>query len=323
MYVRPEEQVAVHDFEPDVATMREEVVRGLSCEPKRLPSQYLYDETGARLFERICDTVEYYLTRTEVSILEMNMDAISARIGPGALVIEPGSGNGHKTRLLLDGLKDPAGYVPIDVSRKQLARCTKEIRQEFPDLEVLPVCADFTGDYGVPATTADVRSRVMYFPGSTIGNFAPPEAVAVLRHLASLGRSMLIGIDLKKDRSILEPAYDDAGGYSREFALNLLVRLNRELGADFVVEQFGYEAPYNEDAGRIEMALVSDRKQAAHIDRHRVEFQRHERMLTEYSYKFDLEGFAELAGQAQLEVAETWTDPADLFGVLYLTFNST
>jgi uncharacterized SAM-dependent methyltransferase len=141
----------------------------------------------------------------------------------------------------------------------------------------------------------------------------------LLRHLATLGAGMLIGIDLDKDRSILEPAYDDAGGYSREFALNILVRLNRELGADFVVEQFGYEAPYNKDAGRIEMALVSEHEQAVQIARHRVEFRRHERVLTEYSYKFDLDGFAELAGKAGLEVAETWTDPADLFGVLYLT----
>ena len=321
MNVVPEEQLMLHDLEPDVATMREDVLRGLRCEPKRLPSQYLYDERGARLFERICETGEYYLTRTEVSILETNIDAISARIGPGALVIELGSG--LKTRLLLDGLKDPAGYVPIDVSRKQLARFAKQIEQEFSDLEVLPVCADFTGEYEVPDATAKVRSRVTYFPGSTIGNFAPREAVAVLRHLATLGHSMLIGIDLDKDRSILEPAYDDAEGHSREFALNLLVRLNRELGADFAVEQFGYEAPYNGDAGRIEMSLVSERKQAVHIDRHRVEFQRDERMLTEYSYKFDFDGFAELAGKAGLEVAETWTDPAELFGVFYLTSSPT
>jgi dimethylhistidine N-methyltransferase len=214
MNAGPEEHVTVHDFEPEVATMREGVLRGLRGEPKRLPSQYLYDERGAHLFERICETAEYYLTRTEVSILEMNIDAISARIGPGALVIEPGSGSGSglKTRLLLDGLKDPAGYVPIDISRKQLARLAKQIEQQFPDLEVLPVCADFTGDYDLPAATAKVRSRVTYFPGSTIGNFAPREAVAVLRHLATLGRSMLIGIDLDKDRSILEPAYDDAEG---------------------------------------------------------------------------------------------------------------
>jgi dimethylhistidine N-methyltransferase len=323
MNVGPEEHVMVHDFEPDVATMREDVLRGLRCEPKKLPSQYLYDERGARLFQRICETSEYYLTRTEVSIFETNIDAVSARIGPGALIIEPGSGNGLKTRLLLNGLKDPAGYVPIDLSKKQLGRFAKEIEDEFPDLEVLPVCADFTGDYEVPAATAEVRSRVTYFPGSTIGNFAPREAVAVLRHLATLGRSMLIGIDLDKDRSILEPAYDDAEGHSREFALNLLVRLNRELGADFAVEQFGYEAPYNEDAGRIEMSLVSERKQTVHIDRHRVEFQRDERMLTEYSYKFDLDGFAELAGKAGLLVAETWTDPDDLFGVLYLTSSPT
>jgi dimethylhistidine N-methyltransferase len=313
----------VHDFEPDVATMREDVLCALRCEPKRLPSQYLYDERGACLFERICETDEYYLTRTEVSILEMNIDAISELIGPQALVIEPGSGSGLKTPLLLDGLKDPAAYVPIDVSRKQLARFAKQMRQQFPDLEVLPVCADFTGHCEIPPTETNGRSRVIYFPGSTIGNFAPREALAVLRHLATLGRNMLIGIDLRKDRSILEPAYDDADGYSRDFALNILVRINRELGADFVIEQFDYEAPYNEDAGRIEMALVSQRQQAVHITPRRIEFQRYERVLTEYSYKFDLDGFAELAASAGLQVTDTWTDPADLFGVLYLTSSST
>jgi dimethylhistidine N-methyltransferase len=313
----------VHDFEPDVTTMREDVLRALRCEPKRLPSQYLYDERGARLFERICETAEYYLTRAELSILETNLDAISARVGPEALVVEPGSGSGLKTRLLLNGLERPAGYVPIDVSRKQLARVTKEMEKEFPGLEVLPVCADFTGDYEVPAPTAEFRSRVAYFPGSTIGNFAPGEAVAVLRRLSTLGRGVLIGIDLDKDRRVLEPAYDDAEGHSREFALNILVRLNREIGADFAVEQFGYEAPYNEDAGRIEMALVSERKQRVHIDGHRVEFQPDERVLTEYSYKYDLDGFAELAGRAGLEVVETWTDPAELFSVLYLTRGAT
>jgi dimethylhistidine N-methyltransferase len=323
MKAGPEDHAERNDFEPDVATMRKDVLRGLHCEPKRLPSQYLYDERGSRLFERICETAEYYLTRTEVSILETNIDAISARIGPEALIIEPGCGSGLKTRLLLDGLEDPAGYVPIDVSRKQLARFAKEIEEEFPDLEVLPVCADFTGDYEIPAATTEVLSRVAYFPGSTIGNFAPREAVAVLRHLATLGRSVLIGIDLDKDRFILEPAYDDAEGYSREFARNILVRLNRELGADFVIEQFGYEAPYNKDAARIEMALVSERKQVVHIGRRRVEFRRDERVLTEYSYKFDLDGFAEFAGKAGLEVTETWTDPDDLFGMLYLTSSPT
>lgn len=323
MTVGLEEQVRIRDFEPDGATMRKDVLRGLRCEPKKLPSQYLYDERGAHLFERICETGEYYLARTEVSILEANIDAISARIGPEALVIEPGSGSGLKTRLLLDGLEDPAGYVPIDVSRGQLARFTKEIETEFPALEILPVCADFTGHYEVPAAEADVRSRVTYFPGSSIGNFAPRDAVTVLRHLAELGHSVLIGIDLDKDRSILERAYDDDAGYSREFALNILVRLNRELGADFVVDQFDYEAPYNEDAGRIEMALVSQCEQEVHIDPRRVDLQRGERVVTEYSYKFALDGFAELAGKAGLGVIETWTDPEELFGVLYLTSNPT
>jgi dimethylhistidine N-methyltransferase len=252
--------IAVHDYEPATETMRDDVLRGLAQDPKTLPSQYLYDERGARLFERICETEEYYLTRTEIAILRENMAAIVARIGPGALVIEPGSGSGEKTELLLENLEDPAAYVPIDVAREQLIGFAAQIDQRFPDLDVMPVCADFTDGYELPACGNAVRKRVAYFPGSTIGNFTPPDAAELLRNMSELCDDVggvLIGVDLKKDRAIVEPAYDDAGGVSREFALNYLVRLNRELDADFDLDQFGYEAPYNEAEGRVEMALIA------------------------------------------------------------------
>jgi dimethylhistidine N-methyltransferase len=287
-----------------------------------LPSQYLYDERGARLFERICETPEYYLTRTEIAILRRHMDAIVSRVGPGALVIEPGSGSGIKTRLLLENLEDPAGYVPIDVARQQLAEFAARMDRRFPDLEIMPVCADFTNDYELPPCEDEVKKRVTYCPGSTIGNFTPAAALNVLRHMGELCErdgGVLIGVDLKKDRQTLEAAYDDAQGISREFALNYFVRLNRELGADFEVSQFGYEAPYNEAHGRIEMALVSLRPQVAHVDGIGVTFETNERVRTEYSYKYSPEEFAALAGAAGLSVIEVWTDPDRLFSVQYLT----
>ena len=313
--------IAIHDCEPAIATMREDVVRGLLQDPKILPSQYLYDERGAELFERICETEDYYLTRTELGILREHMDDIASRVGPGALVIEPGSGSGVKTRVLLDGLEKPAGYVPIDVSKPQLARFASQVAREYPDLDVKPVCADFTNEHDLPACDADERTRACYFPGSTIGNFTPSQAVNVLRRLAELCAAdggVVIGVDLKKDRKMLESAYDDSEGVSREFALNYLVRLNRELGADFRVDQFDYEAPYNDTLGRIEMALVSLREQAVRFNGTCVRFKANERVRTEYAYKYTLAEFAALACEAGLSVEDTWTDPDKLFSIQYL-----
>ncbi len=315
------ETITIHDQEPATRTMRDEVLRGLSQSPKMLPSQYLYDGRGARLFERICETEEYYLTRTEVAIMRRNMEDIAERIGPGALVIEPGSGSGTKTQLLLENLDEPAGYVPIDVAKQQLIEFATEMDERFPDLDVLPVCADFTGDYEVPDCNNEVRRRVAYFPGSTIGNFTRKNALSVLRHMSELceqGGSVLIGVDLKKDRDRLEAAYDDAAGVSREFALNYLHRLNRELDADFVVSAFGYEAPYNEADGRIEMALVSQRDQTARIDGREVGFESDERIGTEFSYKYSPDEFAALADRAGLTVDDVWMDSEKLFSVQHL-----
>ncbi len=313
--------IRLHDYEPATETMLDDVLRGLARTPKELPSQYLYDQRGAELFEQICETKEYYPTRTELGILHNNMDAIAARIGPGALVIEPGSGSGLKTRELLQGLHDPTGYVPVDVAKEQLAQFAASVSREFPDLEVKPVCADFTDHYEVPACDNTAQTRVCYFPGSTIGNFKPVNAIGVLEHLAELCEDdggVLIGVDLKKDRPTLEAAYDDAEGVSRDFALNYLVRLNRELDADFRVDQFDYKAPYNESIGRIEMGLVSLCDQSVAIDGSRVQFKNDERVHTEYSYKYTLAEFAALAAKANLGVKQTWTDPEELFSVQYL-----
>ncbi|MGB0716748.1 MAG: L-histidine N(alpha)-methyltransferase [Phycisphaerae bacterium] len=309
------------DFEPETGQMREDVLRGLASNPKVLPSQYLYDEKGAVLFDEICETDDYYVTQTEISILEDNLDAIKAKIGPSAVVIEPGSGSGIKTRLLLEGLEDPAGYVPIDVAKKQLAEFASSMDKAFPDLDVLPICADFTGDYELPDYVDQHRKRIIYFPGSTIGNFMPEFALRLLHHMRDIcgpHGGILIGVDLIKDHQVLERAYDDSDGVSRDFAMNYLVRLNRELQADFSLDDFTYEAPFNEKESRIEMALVSLKDQQIDLDGAEVAFRKGERIRTEVSYKFSVESFAALAGRAGLKVEDVWTDEKRLFSIQYL-----
>jgi len=321
MRTRESDMLQVHDLAPEVERMRADVLAGLRQTRKRFPSQYLYDARGARLFERICELDEYYLTRTENAIMAERADELRRLVGPRAVLIEPGSGAGEKAISLLARLDEPAAYVPIDVAGEQLARVAATVNDAFPDVEVLPICADFTESRSVPLERGDGRRRVIFFPGSTIGNFDPPAACRVLRRFATLAGpqgGLLIGVDLKKDRSILEPAYDDARGVSAAFARNVLVRLNRELNADFRVERFGYEAPYNEMDGRIEMALVSRRRQEVQLGGTRVRFAAGERIVTEYSYKYDPGEFAALAGRAGLTAAAMWTDAERLFGVFYL-----
>lgn len=317
----PDPEPRLHDLEPAVATMRDDVLAGLRSTPKYLPSQYLYDDRGARLFEQICEQPEYYITRTELAILESNLEAIANRVGPGALLIEPGSGEGIKSALLLGGLQDPAGFVPIDISRAQLVSVSKSIAKQFPGIEVVPVCADFTDDPEIPAGTHPVRSRVAFFPGSTVGNLVPERALDVLRHLRTLAGErgfVLVGVDLKKRREVIELAYDDPAGVSRDFALNYFRRLNEELGADFDLEGFSYEAPYDADLGRVEMALVSLRAQTVRIGSAKVHFAADERVRTEFSYKYDIPGFRTLAERAGLTTEQSWTDPDGLFAVVLL-----
>ncbi|GJM24496.1 MAG: dimethylhistidine N-methyltransferase [Phycisphaerae bacterium] len=314
-------EVVVHDIAPCVNTIRDDVLLGLSRCPKELPSQYLYDARGAKLFEQICDTREYYLTRTELGILNDNMAEISECVGFGAFVIEPGSGSGLKTRNLLKGLDNPSVYIPVDVAKKQLASFATSISREFPAIEVRPVCADFTDHFDVPAEDDDAHMRLCFFPGSTIGNFKPAAALDVLNRMAEMcgcHGCVLIGVDMKKDRKTLEAAYDDEQGVSREFALNYLVRLNRELDAGIQIEQFAYEAPYNESLGRIEMALVSLCDQEISIAGTPVRFKKNERISTEYSCKFTHEEFAALAEKAGLNVHQVWTDSERLFSIQYL-----
>jgi dimethylhistidine N-methyltransferase len=312
----------LHDLEPERKRMRDDVVAGLRRRPRTLPCKYFYDERGSRLFEKICELEEYYLTRTELAILERSVAEMARCLGPDCMLIEPGSGSGTKTRLLLEALESPVAWVPVDISRDVLLRSSESIDGAHPELEVLPVCADFTQPFTLPTPRRRPARRVVYFPGSTIGNFDPPEVVrflARLRELCAPGGAALIGVDLRKDRKVLEAAYDDAAGVTAEFNLNLLLRVNRELGADFDLGRFRHRSVWNERRGRVEMHLLSTAAQTVSIDGASFSFAAGEAIHSESSYKYDLAGFAGLAGAAGLAVARVWLDERRWFSVQYLT----
>lgn len=295
---------------------------GLRRTPRELPCKFLYDERGAELFEEICTLDEYYPTRTELAILRDAAPEIAWLLGRDCLLIEYGSGEGVKTRVLLDRIDHAAGYVPIDISREQLLRSAAELSDRYPGLEVLPVCADYTAEYRVPAPSRSVRRRVVYFPGSTIGNFTRAGALAFLKRVAGVCGStgaLLIGVDLHKDTRLIEAAYDDARGVSAAFALNLLDRANRELDADFDLKRFAYHSFYDEVERRVDMGVVSLQAQTVHIGGEAFELARGERIRTEVSHKFTPEDFRQLAAGAGLQVRRVWTDADGLFSVQYLT----
>ncbi|MFL5241819.1 MAG: L-histidine N(alpha)-methyltransferase [Gemmataceae bacterium] len=299
-----------------------DVLAGLRQAPKTLPCKYFYDERGSRVFDQICDLDEYYLTRTELKILESHVQEMADCLGRHCLIIEFGAGSGIKTRLLLDNVKEPAGYIPIDISGEHLEHAAQTLRKRYPGLDVLPLAQDFTAPIVLPKTRQRVEKRVVYFPGSTISNFGPQDATALLRHMARLvgpGGGLLIGVDLKKAPALIEPAYNDAKGVTAAFNLNLLVRINRELGADFQLEGFRHQAVYNEDAGRIEMYLISRHDQIVHLDAAAIVFRKGEGICTEYSYKFGMDEFQDLASRAGFQLRRAWNDDRDFFSVQYLT----
>lgn len=312
----------IADFSPDDDVMLAEVLRGLALPAKNIPSLYFYDQRGSELFDAITTLPEYYPTRTEIAILEAHGAEMAAALGPGVRLIELGSGSAQKTELLLDHLESPAAYVPVEISREHLLASAARIAADFPGLEVLPVTADFTEPFELPEPRhGTVRRNVAFFPGSTIGNFPRPMAADLLRATrreVGAGGAMLIGVDLVKDRATLERAYNDDAGVTAEFNLNLLVRLNRELGADFDPGAFRHEAVWDEAAGRIEMRLVSTRSQTVHLAGQSFAFAAGEVLVTEYSHKYSLEAFGVLAAANGFTVARVWTDPDRLFSVQLL-----
>jgi dimethylhistidine N-methyltransferase len=298
-----------------------EVINGLSQTQKSLPCKFLYDEEGSKLFSEICELEEYYPTRVENQILQDNIFEIAGLIGSSCRLVEFGSGTSAKTRHLLTHLSELSSYVPIDISGAQLRESANHLAREFPDLEICPVEADYCGISGLPGTNREPGSTVAFFPGSTIGNFEPQEAGRFLRNIGlicGIGGGLLIGVDRKKDRRILEPAYNDSKGVTARFNLNILARANRELGTDFDLKSFRHCAPYNEALGRIEMRLVSACPQTVHVDSQNFSIEEGECITTEYSYKYTLPGFARLAAKAGFELVKSWEDDNRLFSVLFL-----
>lgn len=311
----------IADHAPGRAQFRAEVLAGFRAWPRTLPCKYFYDVRGARLFEMICEVDEYYPTRAELAILREHVNEMAAQIGPDALLVEYGSGEGLKTRILLEALIRPAGYVPVDISREQLEQNANDLRRQFPRLEVLPICADFTADYELPNPARRPSRRVIYFPGSSIGNFTPDEAHTFLAQVLELvgpGGGLLIGFDRIKDRAVLEAAYNDAQGVTAAFNLNLLRRINRELNGDFDLSGWEHCALWNENEGRMEMHLVSAREQEVRIGWATFTFAAGVTIHTENSYKYDSERILGLAADAGWTVESSWQDPDRLFSVDYL-----
>lgn len=309
------------EVSPGVERFRAEVLYGLQKSQKELPSKYFYDEKGADLFELICSLDEYYIPRTEAEIMEDCIDEIVDLIGPCAFVVEYGSGSCEKVRILLDNLIDPAGYAPIDISRRQLVDASRQLTSDYPDLEVLPVCADYSSSFDLPVPGGYCSRTVVYFPGSTISNFDPVPAVWFLEHVAAVCSEhggLLMGVDLKKDVNILNRAYNDSQGVTAAFNLNLLERINRELGTDFDLDAFEHYAFYHPGKNRIEMHLVSMKEQEVHLDNVRIPFQKGESIWTESSYKFNLDEFEQMAARAGFRVKRVWTDRQNWFSVQYL-----
>ena len=317
---------AVHEIPPEPENLLQEVLAGLSERQKTLPCKLLYDEYGSQLFDRITELPEYYPTRTERAIMQRCVDAMAAQLGRGRLVIEYGSGTSEKTRLLLGALDAPAGYVPIDIAREHLESAATALCNEYPDIPIHPIWADYTAPVTLPDTAPLDAPRLVYFPGSTIGNFRPRDAEGFLRRIARLcGEQghLLIGVDLKKDRRTLEAAYNDREGVTAAFNLNLLTHVNRRLGSEFPVDRFRHHAPYNASAGRIEMHLVCDSELDVRVNGDTVHFRPGESVRTELSYKYSLPEFAALAARAGFCVARVWTDAQRLFSVQLLHPNTT
>lgn len=303
-------------------TLLKDVIAGLSARQKTLPSKYFYDEAGSALFDRITKLDAYYPTRVERGIMEANIREMAEAVGRDSVLIEYGSGSSEKTRLLLDALPNLTAYVPIDISAQHLKSTAKRLRAAYPNLIITPIAADYSKPLVIPDDPVQRRKRVVYFPGSTIGNFIPEEAQRFLRQISGvvgMGGGLLLGIDRKKDREILERAYDDPEGVTAAFNLNLLKRLNRELGADFDLGSFAHRACYNAESSRVEMHLVSAREQIVNIDGAVFQFHSGEGIHTENAYKFDIKDVVALAISSNLNLIHEWTDHNEWFSVLYFT----
>ncbi len=315
-----DERVRIIDLHPEVGDLRAEALDGLRQAEKVLPCKFFYDALGARLFEAITELPEYYPTRTELGIMSGFVHEMAESIGSHATLVEFGSGVGLKTQKLLDALVEPAGCVLIDISRGALEGSALQLADRYEMMEVVAVCADYTQPLRLPRPRRPSARTVAFFPGSTIGNFTHDEAVQFLERVAELvgqGGGLLVGIDRRKDPTIIEQAYNDSLGVTAAFNLNILRRLN-ETGADFDLTAFHHRAPYLADEGRIEMHLVSRVDQTVQIGEDSVGFTAGEHIVTEHSHKYDLDQFREMARAAGFRLARHWSDERDWFSVCFL-----
>jgi L-histidine N-alpha-methyltransferase len=313
--------VKVLDLEPAFCDAEQEILGGLNQPQKQISPKYFYDDAGSRLFDEICTQPEYYPTRTELGIMQDHIGDIARLVGSQASVIEFGSGSSLKTRLLLEYLPELAAYVPVEISRETLVTTAEELAADFPDIEVLPVCADFTQPFRLPTPKIMPRRNLVFFPGSTIGNLDADKAASllqVMREEAKDDGALLIGVDLVQPPEILEPAYNDAAGVTADFNLNMLERLNREYDANFSLPAFQHKAIYDADNSRIEMRLVSLQKQRVRVAGESFDLNKGEYIVTEHSHKYSLDQFESMANAAGFEVQEVWTDEKKLFSVQYL-----
>ena len=310
------------DQGPETESFRAAVLDGLSAPQKQISSKFLYDERGSKLFDQICELDEYYPTRTEIGILQEYVEEMVEAIGPRARLVELGSGSSMKTRILLDHLDDLAVYVPIDISRSHLVAAAEQIAEAYPDVPVQPLCADYTATFDLPTPPRPATRTVAFYPGSTVGNFQPHEARDFLGRLVDgIGEDggLLIGVDLKKDVDVMEAAYNDAAGVTAAFNKNLLRRMNRELDATFALDRFEHVSVWNEEKGCVESFLRSTTDQTVMVAGTRFSFDEGETIHTEYSYKYTLDEFAELIGEAGFSVDRVWTDDRSYFSVQYCT----
>lgn len=301
------------------SAMLKEVIEGLQKSQKTLPSKYFYDKRGSELFEEICELDEYYLTRTELKIMDDHINEISTALGKDVQLIELGSGSSMKTRLLLDHQEKLHSYVPVDISEDFLKEESESLQKEYPDLKIVPVAADYTKPFHLPKTPGRVR-KTAYFPGSTIGNFTREMAadfIGLIAELVGEEGGLLIGFDLIKDHQTLVDAYDDSKGVTAAFNKNILVRLNRETDADFDLDQFEHRAVFNEGKSRIEMHLVSLREQSVRVGESIISFEKGETIHTENSHKYSIQSFRELT-VPHFENVQTWMDEDELFAIQLL-----
>jgi dimethylhistidine N-methyltransferase len=314
--------VRFYNFLPEAESFLDDVLKGLARPQKTLPPKYFYDARGCELFEQICELPEYYPTRTELAIMFEHAGAMAKFLGPECQLIELGSGSSRKTRILIEQLQPPL-YVPIDIAGEALKAAAAGLARQFPWLNISCVCADYTRPLTLPEFVGvPIRKKAVYFPGSTIGNFTQHDATEFLqlvRRVVGAGGALLIGVDLKKDKKLLDAAYDDAAGVTAAFNLNLLARINRELGGDFQLRRFRHKAFYDADKGWIEMHLESLAAQFVHVGGERLRFRQGETIHTEISCKYSVEEFQAVARHAGFQSVHTWIDPEHLFSVHGMT----